>query len=120
MFTNSSPITWNISSTSTNIVTSNVITTGGSLYALQNSASLSISSDEIIFKPTENKNAIISTNKNKIDIDWLYETVQLLADRFCVLSADPYVLEKYPTLKDAYEQYQILNALIKPNTEKED
>ena len=91
------------------------VNNGLSTYNIGNIASnstLHITGDRIIFSPTDNKNAIIKTNKNEIDLDKLYETVQLLAERLAVLAVDTDVLAKYPTLRDAYDQYQLLNNLI--------
>jgi hypothetical protein len=85
-----------------------------------NNASLTITGDNIVFAPTNNKNAVIKTNKNEIDLDVLYETVQLLAERLAVLAVDADVLAKHPTLRDAYEQYQLLNVLIKPKKDNND
>jgi hypothetical protein len=93
------------------------ITTNATTYNTPVSAALTITGDKILFQPENNKNAVIVTNKNSIDIDWLYETVKLLAERLAVLAVDPEILKKYPTLLDAYEQYQILNAMIQPKKE---
>jgi hypothetical protein len=37
----------------------------------------------------------------------------MIADKMMIIADDPYFTEKYPTLKDAYEQYQTLLELYK-------
>ena len=56
--------------------------------------------------------AIIKTNKHEINLDKMYEVVQLLSERLMIIAEDPAILEKYPTLKDTYEQYKLLSALM--------
>ena len=79
------------------------------------STTTTITCDELNMKPVNGASPKIVTHKHTIDIDLLYETVQLLAERLAVLAVDKEVLEKYPTLKDAYEQYQLLANIIDPN-----
>lgn len=88
---------------------------GGYAYVNNPSASIKITAEKLEFVPIDNASPKIVTNKHTIDIDLLYETVQLLAQRLAVLAADEDVLAKHPTLRDAYDQYQILNALLKTN-----
>lgn len=76
---------------------------------------ISITSDFLEIKPPNCKNAKIITNNHIIDLDLLYETVQLLAERMAVLAADEDVVAKHPSLRDAYDQYQLLSNLITPN-----
>jgi hypothetical protein len=80
---------------------------------------ISITSDFLEFKPPDSKNAKIITNNHVIDLDLLYETVQLLAERLAVLAADEDVVAKHPSLRDAYNQYQLLSNLITPNKKDE-
>lgn len=101
------------------------ITTGGvtmsnyqypyTVTANTSGSTLSITGDVIEFKPSNGKHALIVTNKNTIDIDALYETVQLLADKLMILIEDEYILAKHPTLRDAYEAYKLCFALVNPN-----
>ena len=63
--------------------------------------------------PTDGGDAIIQTNHNEINLDKLYKTVMMLSEKFMIIADDPYFTEKYPTLKDAYEQYQTLLEIYK-------
>ena len=63
--------------------------------------------------PTDGGDAIIKTNHHEINLDKLYKTVMMLSEKFMIIADDPYFTEKYPTLKDAYEQYQTLLELYK-------
>jgi len=63
--------------------------------------------------------AIIKTNKHEINLDKMYEIVQLLSERLMIIVEDPAILEKYPTLKDTYEQYKLLSALMLSDKEKD-
>ena len=80
---------------------------------------ISITSDFLEFNPPDSKNAKIITNNHVIDLDLLYETVQLLAERLAVLAADEDVVAKHPSLRDAYDQYQLISNLITPNKKDE-
>ena len=63
--------------------------------------------------------AIIKTNKHEINLDKMYEIVQLLSERLMIIVEDPAILEKYPTLKDTYDQYKVLSALMLTDKEKD-
>ena len=63
--------------------------------------------------PNGGKDAIIKTNHHEINLDKLYKTVMMLSEKFMIIADDPYFTEKYPTLKDAYEQYQTLLEIYK-------
>lgn len=69
---------------------------------------------------TDGGDAIIKTNKHEINLDKMYEIVQLLSERLMIIAEDPAILEKYPTLKDTYEQYKLLSALMLNDKEKDD
>ena len=68
---------------------------------------------------TDGGDAIIKTNKHEINLDKMYEIVQLLSERLMIIAEDPVILEKYPTLKDTYEQYKLLSALMLNDKEKD-
>ena len=63
--------------------------------------------------PTYGGDAIIQTNHHEINLDKLYKTVMMLSEKFMIIADDSYFTEKYPTLKDAYEQYQTLLEIYK-------
>ena len=70
--------------------------------------------------PTDGGDAIIQTNHHEINLDKLYKTVMMLSEKFMIIADDPYFTEKYPTLKDAYEQYQTLLEIYKQGEESGD
>jgi len=77
------------------------------------SPSVTITGKELQITPQDKGDAIIRTNHNEINLDKLYKTVMMIADKMMIIADDPYFTEKYPTLKDAYEQYQTLLELYK-------
>jgi hypothetical protein len=79
--------------------------------------SVAITSKELQITPQDKGDAIIKTNHNEINLDKLYKTVMMIADKMMIIADDPYFTEKYPTLKDAYEQYQTLLNLYKQGEE---
>jgi hypothetical protein len=68
---------------------------------------------QLHISPSGGGDAIIKTNHHEINLDKLYKTVMMLSEKFMIIADDPYFTEKYPTLKDAYEQYQTLLELYK-------
>jgi hypothetical protein len=81
------------------------------------SPAVSITGKELQITPQDNGDAIIRTNHNEINLDKLYKTVMMIADKMMIIADDPYFTQKYPTLKDAYEQYQTLLGLYKQGEE---
>ena len=75
--------------------------------------SVTITGKELQITPQDKGDAIIRTNHNEINLDKLYKTVMMIADKMMIIADDPYFTEKYPTLKDAYEQYHTLLELYK-------
>ena len=68
---------------------------------------------QLHISPSGGGDAIIKTNHHEINLDKLYKTVMMLSEKFMIIADDPYFTEKYPTLKDAYEQYQTLLKIYK-------
>jgi len=94
------------------------LTNGGSMrWAPTGSPSVSITGKELQITPVDKGDAIIRTNHNEINLDKLYKTVMMIADKMMIIADDPYFTEKYPTLKDAYNQYQTLLELYKQSEE---
>jgi len=90
------------------------LTNSGSMsWAPTGSPSVTITGKELQITPVDKGDAIIRTNHNEINLDKLYKTVMMIADKMMIIADDPYFTEKYPTLKDAYEQYQTLLELYK-------
>ena len=93
---------------------------GGTGY-LSNTGSLSwvtqptttILNSQLQIMPTDGSDAILKTKHNEINLDKLYKTVMMIADKMMIIADDPYFTQKYPTLKDAYEQYQTLLEIYK-------
>jgi len=79
--------------------------------------SVAITSKELQITPLDKGDAIIKTNHNEINLDKLYKTVMMIADKMMIIADDPYFTQKYPTLKDAYEQYTTLLELYKQGEE---
>ena len=68
---------------------------------------------QLHISPSGGGDAIIRTNHHEINLDKLYKTVMMLSEKFMIIADDSYFTEKYPTLKDAYEQYQTLLEIYK-------
>jgi hypothetical protein len=84
----------------------------GSLSWVTQPTSITLNS-HLQITPTDGGDAIIQTNHNEINLDKLYKTVMMIADKMMIIADDPYFTQKYPTLKDAYEQYQTLLEIYK-------
>jgi hypothetical protein len=89
-------------------------------WASTGSPTVTITGKELQITPQEKGDAIIRTNHNEINLDKLYKTVMMIADKMMIIADDPYFTEKYPTLKDAYEQYTTLLELYKQGEENGD
>jgi hypothetical protein len=62
--------------------------------------------------------SIIETDRNKVDLDLLWESMQMINERLMILVEDPEILERHPTLRDAYDQYRTLAAMISTSKEE--
>jgi hypothetical protein len=92
---------------------------GSMSWGTTGSPSVSITGKELQITPQDKGDAIIRTNHNEINLDKLYKTVMMIADKMMIIADDPYFTEKYPTLKDAYEQYHTLLELYKQGEESD-
>jgi hypothetical protein len=54
----------------------------------------------------------LQTAKNRMDVDELIETVQMLKERLLILSPMLEKHEKYPALKQAYDHYKMIEKMI--------
>jgi hypothetical protein len=61
-------------------------------------------------------NDIILRRDGKPDIK-IAETLEMLMDRLCVIVPAMELLEKYPALRDAYENYKLIEAMVKNGNE---
>jgi hypothetical protein len=59
--------------------------------------------------------AIIKTNKNTVNLDEIAEMMQVLKDRLLIITPDFEKHEKYPALKEAYDNYKLIEALCRDN-----
>lgn len=67
----------------------------------------------------DSEDPIIKTKKHKIDLNELYENIQILNEMFSVIVPNKKKIDENPTLKDAYEEYN--NAkLIEPKYNSEE
>ena len=67
----------------------------------------------------DSNDPIIKTKKHKINLDELYENIQILNEMFSVIVPNKKKMAENPTLKDAYEEYN--NAkLIEPKYNSEE
>jgi hypothetical protein len=91
------------------------ISSGGTGYASSTSMSTSILS----IRAEGDGDAMIKTNKNIINLDELAAVIETVKERLLILAPNFELMEQYPTLKDAYDQYKLIEAMLKEeNTKK--
>ena len=108
-----SSTTYTISGGGGNGGTGYLSNSGSMSWGATGSTAVTITGKELQITPQDKGDAIIRTNHNEINLDKLYKTVMMIADKMMIIADDPYFTQKYPTLKDAYEQYQTLLELYK-------
>lgn len=64
-------------------------------------------------------NDIIIRREGKEDIP-VAKTLEMLMERLCVIEPAMDLIAKYPALKEAYENYKIVEAMVKYDTENND
>lgn len=62
--------------------------------------------------------AMIKTKKNTINLDEMAEMMNTLKERLLILTPNFEQHEKYPVLKDLYEQYKVVEAMLKEEDNK--
>ena len=62
--------------------------------------------------------ALIKTKKNTINLDEMAEMMNTLKERLLILTPNFEQHEKYPILKDLYEQYKVVEAMLKEEDNK--
>lgn len=67
-----------------------------------------------VFTTTANtySNDIIIKREGKGDIR-VGDTLEMLMDRLCIIQPAMDLIEKYPALREAYEQYKIIEEMVK-------
>jgi hypothetical protein len=96
-------------------VPSGTLTMGtGSSYTSSTSMSTSILS----IMAEGNGDAMIKTKKNTINLDEMAEMMNTLKERLLILTPNFEQHEKYPALKDLYDQYKVMEAMLKEEDNK--
>jgi hypothetical protein len=62
--------------------------------------------------------AMIKTKKNTINLDEMATMMETLKERLLILTPNFEQHEKYPVLKDLYEQYKVVEAMLKEDDKK--
>jgi hypothetical protein len=62
--------------------------------------------------------AIIKTKKNTINLDEMAMMMETVKERLLILTPNFEQHEKYPILKDLYEQYKVVEAMLKEDDKK--
>mgnify|MGYP003350425794 CR=1 FL=1 len=71
-----------------------------------------MSTSILSIKAEDKGDAFIHTNKNKVNLDDMHHTVEMLKERLLILTPNFELHERYPALKEAYEHYKVLEALF--------
>ena len=62
--------------------------------------------------------AMIKTKKNTINLDEMAVMMETVKERLLILTPNFELHEKYPVLKDLYEQYKVVEAMLKEDDKK--
>ena len=96
-------------------VPSGTLTMGtGSSYA----SSVSMSTSILSIMAEGDGDAMIKTKKNTINLDEMADMMNTLKERLLILTPNFEQHEKYPVLKDLYEQYKVVEAMLKEEDNK--
>jgi hypothetical protein len=87
-------------------------TTGSVWGASQSGTWTNMSTSILSIKTEGGGDAYVNTNKNKINLDEMAEVVQVVKERLLILTPNFEMHEKYPVLKDLYEQYKVVEAML--------
>ena len=85
--------------------------TGSSTWATMQ-PSVSMSTSILNINAEGGGDAIIQTNKNKINLDEVATMMETLKQRMLIITPDFEKHEKYPALKEAYDNYKALEAML--------
>lgn len=86
----------------------------GSSYA----SSVSMSTSVLSIMAEGDGDAMIKTKKNTINLDEMAEMMNTLKERLLILTPNFEQHEKYPALKDLYDQYKVMEAMLKEEDNK--
>ena len=64
---------------------------------------------------TTNNTVVSDINQPMVD---LLEVVRSIQDRLAIIEADATLMEKFPALKEAYDNYKLIEAMVKEGDKK--
>jgi hypothetical protein len=86
----------------------------GSSYA----STVSMSTSILSIMAEGDGDAMIKTKKNTINLDEMAVMMDTIKERLLILTPNFEQHEKYPILKDLYEQYKVVEAMLKEEDKK--
>ena len=75
-------------------------------------SSTSMSTSTLSIMAEGDGDAMIKTKKNTINLDEMAEMMNTLKERLLILTPNFQLHEHYPALKEAYEHYKVLEAML--------
>ena len=78
----------------------------------QTASNITMSTSILSIQAQDGGDAYIKTSKNKINLDEMASVVETLKERMLILTPDFEKHERYPALKEAYDNYKALEALL--------
>lgn len=81
-------------------------------------SNITMSTSILSIQAEDGGDAYIKTNKNKINLDDMAETMSVIKERLLILTPNFELHEKYPVLKDLYEQYKVVEAMLQEDEKK--
>jgi len=78
----------------------------------QNPSNLSMSTSILSIMAEGDGDAMIKTKKNTINLDEMASMMETVKERLLILTPNFELHEKYPALKEAYEHYKVLEAMM--------
>lgn len=68
---------------------------------------------QIAANQTKSKMVLYGSDGKKVDIDELADFMEMMKRRLCIITPNLEKHEKFPALKEAYEQYLVLDKLMR-------
>lgn len=93
----------------------------GSVYSTtgwQSPSNVTMNTSILSIMAEGNGDAMIKTKKHEINLDEMAEVVETLKQRLLILTPNFEMHEKYPVLKDLYDQYKVVEAMLKEENKK--
>ena len=82
------------------------------------SSGITMSTSVLTIMAEGDGDAMIKTKKNTINLDEMATMMATLKERLLILTPNFEQHEKYPVLKDLYEQYKLVEAMLKEDEKK--